>query len=187
MTKLRPGFLRFAAAAAAVAGALALPALPAAAATAAQAAPHSLSAASHRDAGAALAACATSRPRSGRILYAGIKGGMGRLTIKNRLSHDSVIMLVRGRSRAIGVYVRAHTSTTVRNIKSGTYTVYFTTGSRFRVCTGRFTRGASYNRVKQHLPFAFPPHFTVATLTIFASSSGNAPTTPISPPSFPAP
>jgi hypothetical protein len=153
----------------------------------AQAAPHSLSAATHRDAAAAVAACATSRPRSGRILYAGIKGGMGRLTIKNHLSHDSVIVLVRGRSKAIGVYVRAHTNATVRNIKSGTYTIYFTTGSRFRACTGRFTRGASYNRVKQHLPFAFPPHFTVATLILFASSGGNAPTTPISPPSFPAP
>jgi hypothetical protein len=38
-----------------------------------------------------------------------------------------------------------------------------------------------------HLPFAFPPHFTVATLILFASSGGNAPTTPTSPPSFPAP
>jgi hypothetical protein len=185
--RLRPGFWRLAAAAAAVASALAMPALPAAASAAAQAAPHSLSPASHRDAGAVLAACATSRPHSGKILYAGIKGGLGRLTIKNRLSRDSVIVLVRGRSKAIGVYVRAHASATVRNIKSGTYTIYFTTGSRFRACTGRFTRGASYSRVKQRLPFASPPHFTVATLILFAASGGNAPTTPISPPAFPAP
>jgi hypothetical protein len=185
--RLRPGFWRLAAAAAAVASAVAMPGLPASASTAAQAAPHSLSLADYRAASATSATCATSRPHSGRILYAGIKGGLGRLTIKNRLSQDSVIVLVRGRSKAIGVYVRAHASATVRNIKSGTYTIYFTTGSRFRACTGRFTRGASYNRVKQHLPFAFPPHFTIATLTLFAASGGNAPTTPISPPSFPAP
>lgn len=179
----RLGFWRLAATAAAVACALALPGLPAAASTAAPAAPHSPSSA----AGASLAACATSRPHTGKILYSGIRGGMGRLTIKNHLSRDAVIVLVRGRSKAIGVYVRAHAATTVRNIKSGTYTIYFTTGSLFRVCKGRFSRGASYNRVKQHLPFAFPPHFTVATLILFAASGGSAPTTPISPGGFPAP
>jgi hypothetical protein len=183
----RLGFWRLAAAAAAVAGALALPGLPAVAATAAPAAPHSLSSAGHQNAGAALAACATSRPHSGKILYAGIKGGMGRLTIKNHLSRDAVIVLVRGRSKAIGVYVRAHANATVRNIKSGTYTIYFTTGSLFRACKGRFSRGASYSRVKQHLPFAFPPHFTVATLILFSASGGSSPTTPISPKGFPAP
>jgi hypothetical protein len=184
--RTRLGFWRHAAAAAAVAGALAIPGLPAAASTAAPAAPHSLGSASHPAAGA-LAACAISRPRTGKILYSGIRGGMGRLTIKNRLGHDAVIVLVRGRAKAIGVYVRSHASTTVRNIKSGTYTIYFTSGSLFRACKGRFTRGASYARVKQHLPFAFPPHFTVATLIIFAASGGNAPTTPISPKGFPAP
>jgi hypothetical protein len=60
-------------------------------------------------------------------------------------------------------------------------------GSRFRACTGRFTSGASYWRVKQHLPFAFPPHFTVATLILFAATGGNAPTSPISGTGFPAP
>jgi hypothetical protein len=184
--RTRPGFWRLAAAAAAVAGALAIPGLPAAASTAAPAAPHSLSSAG-QPAGAALAACATSRPHSGKILFSGIRGGMGRLTIKNRLSRDAVIVLVRGRSKAIGVYVRSHASATVRNIKSGTYTIYFTTGSLFRACKGRFSRGASYSRVKQHLPFAFPPHFTVATLILFSASGGNAPATPISPKGFPAP
>ena len=184
--KHRSGFWRLAVAAAAVAGALAVPALPAAASAAAPAAPHHLTAATSPAGSAALAACATSRPHTGTILYAGIKGGMGRLTIKSRLSHDSVIVLVRGRSKAIGVYVRAHATTMVRNIKSGTYTIYFTTGSRFRACTGRFTRGASYWRVKPRAVFVSPPYFTTATLTLFAVN-GNAPTAPISPRGFPAP
>ena len=176
----RLGSWRLVAAAAAVAGALAIPALPAAAAPAA---PHHASSA----VSAAAAACGISRPHSGKILLSRIRGGQGRLTIKNHLSHDSVIVLVQGRSKAIGVYVRAHASTTVGNIKSGTYTIFFTSGSRFRACTGRFTSGASYWRVKQHLPFAFPPHFTVATLIIFAATGGNAPTSPISGTGFPAP
>jgi hypothetical protein len=162
-----------------------MPGLPAAAS--ARAVPYSLSAAGHRVAGTASAACATSRRHSGTILYSGIRGGLGRLTIRNRLSRDAVIVLVRGRSKAIGVYVRAHASTTVRNIKDGTYTIYFTIGSLFRACTGRFTRGASYWRVKHRLPFVSPPRFTVATLTLIAVKGGNSPTTPISPKGFPSP
>lgn len=164
-----------------------MPGLPAAASAAAPAVPSSLIPAGYRVAGAASAACATSRPRNGKILYSGIRGGLGRLTIRNRLSQDGVIVLVRGRSKAIGVYVRAHASTTVRNIKDGTYTIYFTVGSLFRACTGRFTRGASYWRVKHRLPFVSPPRFTVATLTLFAVNGGSSPTTQISPSGFPAP
>jgi hypothetical protein len=85
-----------------------------------------------------------------------------------------VIVLVRGRSKAVGVYVHAHASTTVRNIKDGTYTIYFTIGSLFRACTGRFTRGASYWRVKHRLPFVSPPRLPVATLTLIAVKGGNS-------------
>ena len=139
-------------------------------------------------AGAASTACATSRPHSGTILYSGIRGGLGRLTIKNHLSQDGVVVLVRGRSKAIGVYIRARSDTTVGNIKDGTYTIYFTTGSRFSVCQGRFTRGASYWRFNVHATFVTaPPQYTVATLTLYAVSGGNAPTTQINPGNFPAP
>jgi hypothetical protein len=112
-----------------------------------------------------------------------IRGGLGTLTIKNHLGQDSVIMLVRGRSKAIGV----HATSTVRNGKPGTYTIYFTAGSRYSVCKGRFTSGDSYWRVKNRLPFASPPQYTVATLTLFAVSGGNAPTTQINPSDFPPP
>lgn len=186
----RPHFRRLVvAAAAAVVSVLAVPGLSAAASAATQApyygtAAHSISL---HAAGAASTACATSRPHSGTILYAGIKGGLGRLTIENGLSQDGVVVLVLGRSKAIGVYVRAHASTTVHNIKVGTYTIDFTTGSRFRVCTGRFTVGASYWRFDFRLPFVAPPRFTVATLTLQPVSDGNAPVNQISSSQFPAP
>ena len=185
----RPHFRRLAmAAAAAIAGVLAVPGLPAAASAAAQA-PYGAVAHSvgHRAAGTAAATCVTSRPHSGTILYSGIRGGLGTLTIQNGLSQDGVVMLVLGKSRAIGVYVRAHASTKVGDIKPGTYTIDFTTGSRFRVCTGRFTAGASYWQFDPRLTFVAPPRFTVATLTLEAVPGGNAPTSPISSPQFPAP
>ena len=163
----RSHFWRLAFVAVVVATGLALPALPAVA--------------------PAPTACATSRPHTGTILYSGIRGGMGMLTIKNTLSQDSVIVLVRGRSKAIGVYVRAHARTTVHNVKDGTYTIYFTTGSSFSVCQGRFTRGASYWRVNDRATFVAPPQYTIATLTLYAVSGGNAPSTQINPSGFPVP
>jgi len=179
---MRPqlAFWQRATVAVAVAGALALPALPAAASA------RTVSA-SHQVTNSALAACHTSRPHTGTILQSEIRGGLGQMVIKNHLSRDAVIELVRGKSKAVGVYVRAHATTTVRNIKPGWYTVYFTSGSLFKACTGRFTSGAAYYRVKKHLYFDFPPHYDIWTLTLVFVKGGNAPTSPIPPKSFPAP
>lgn len=137
---------------------------------------------------AASTASATSRPPNGTILYAGIRGGLGILMIKNGPSQDGVVTLVRGQSKAISVYVRARSSTTVRNIKDGTYTIYYTTGSpfSFSISRGRFTRGATYWRFNDRLRFVPPPGYTVGTLTLYAVSGGNAPTTQIPPGDYPA-
>ena len=93
---------------------------------------------------------------------------------------------MRGRSKAISVYVRSRSSTTVRNIKDGTYTIYYTTGSLFSVSRGRFTRGATYWRFNDRLRFVPPPYYTVGTLTLYAVPGGNAPTTQINPGNYPA-
>ena len=168
--KPRPHFRRLAVAAVVLASALAVPGLSAAATA------------------AAATTCATSRPHSGTILYSGISGGQGQLTIKNRPDQDGVVVLVQGRHRAIGVYVRAHARTTVGNIKDGTYTIYFTSGSGFSACQGRFTRAASYWRFDNHLRFVTTAQtFTVYTVTLYTVSGGNAPTTQINPSDFPAP
>lgn len=131
-------------------------------------------------------ASTTSRPRNGTILYSRIRGGLGSLTIKNGLTKDGVVTLVLGRSKAISVYVRGRSSTTVRNIKDGTYTIYFTTGSLFSVSKGRFTRGATYWRFNNRLRFVAPPYYTVATMTLHPVKGGNAPTTQIKPGNYPA-
>ena len=141
-------------------------------------------------ASAASAACATSRPprpHSGTILYEGISGGQGRLTIENGTSQDGVVALVLGRSRAISVYVRDKSKTTVHNVKDGTYTVYFTTGSRFSACQGRFTRDAAYYRFDNHLRFVTTAqNYSVWTVTLQPVYNGNAPASQINPRDFPA-
>jgi hypothetical protein len=169
---MRPRWL--AVASLAVTGFLATPALPAAASATAQTVTTSTT-------------CATSRPHSGTILSGGSNGGLGTLTIKDTLSHDAVIILVRGRSKVVSVYVRARARTTLRNIENGTYTIYYTVGSQFSVCQGLFTRDASYWRINKRLSFVGqPPEYTAATFILYAAH-GNAPTTQVSPTGFPAP
>ena len=168
---MRPRLRWLAVAAVAVTSFLATPALPAVASATTQ-----------------TAACATSRPHSGAILHSEIRGGQGTLTIKNHLSQDAVIVMVRGGSKAFSVYVRTRASTTVGNVKDGTYTIYFTAGARYSTCQGLFTSEASYWRVKNHVPFVTTSTATtVATLTLFSASGGGAPTTQIGPGGFPKP
>jgi len=188
-TRRRPRLRRPAAAAAAAAGVLAVAGLPATASAAVRA-PYEATAGSAgtHAAAAASATCGTSRPHSGTILYAGITGGQGRLTIHDGLSQDGVVVIVRGKSKAVGVYVRAHASTTVDNVKDGTYTLDFTSGSLFRACTGRFSSGASYWRFSKPLAFVTTPtEYTLWTVTLQPVPNGNAPAKQISPADFPAP
>lgn len=135
---------------------------------------------------AASTTCAVSRPRNGTILYSRIRGGPGRLTVKNGLRHDGVVVLMRGRSKAVSVYVRAHSNATIPHVKSGTYTIYFTTGSRYRTCRGRFSRNAAYSRFSKRLRFASSPYYTVATATLHGVRNGNTPVSRIKPREYPA-
>jgi hypothetical protein len=176
MLKLR----RLAAGAIAAAGALAISGAPTAASAATAHIPYAALAAPSKT-------CTTSRPHSGTMLYSAIRGGQGTLTIKNTLGQDSAVVAVAGRHKAFAVYVRAHARTTVGNVKPGTYAVYFTSGSRFSVCAGRFTSDASYWRVKKELTFVPPPNYDVWTVTLYVVKGGNAPTDQVSPTGFPVP
>src|SRR5688500_2840693 len=102
---------------------------------------------------AGTAATAAARPRNGRILYDRISGGQGTLKVKNGTSRDAVVTLVRGKSKAISVYVRARSTAKVNDVRDGTYRIFFTSGYRFSVSKGRFARGASYQRFDDRLRF----------------------------------
>lgn len=136
---------------------------------------------------AAGSAAAAARPRNGKILYDRVSGGQGTLKIKNGTSRDGVVTLVKGRTKAISIYVRARSSASVRDVRDGTYRVYFTTGSRFRVSKGRFSQSAVYQRFNDRLRFTTSATSrSVWTLTLNPVRGGNARTTSINPKDFPA-
>jgi hypothetical protein len=136
---------------------------------------------------AGTAATAAARPRNGRILYDRISGGQGTLKVKNGTSRDAVVTLVRGKSKAISVYVRARSTAKVNDVRDGTYRIFFTSGYRFSVSKGRFARGASYQRFDDRLRFTTTSSSaTIWTLTLNPVKGGNARTSGVNPKDFPA-
>lgn len=130
---------------------------------------------------------AAARPGNGRILYDRISGGRGQLKVKNGTSRDAVVALVRGKTKAISVYVRARSTATVRDVRDGTYRIYFTTGTRYSVSKGRFTRSPAYSRFDDRLRYVTTSRSSaIWTLTLNKVRNGNAKTTYINPKDFPA-
>jgi hypothetical protein len=135
----------------------------------------------------ALQADAAARPRNGTILVKRIYGGAGVLKIRNGTRKDAVVTLMKGRKKAISVYVRARSRATVKDVKDGTYTIFFTTGYRFRNSTDRFTRSASYQRFEKKLRFrTTSTQYTIWSLILNPVKNGNARTRLVNPRDYPA-
>ncbi|MFC4057749.1 hypothetical protein ACFOWE_05560 [Planomonospora corallina] len=130
---------------------------------------------------------AAARPRNGRILYARLLGGHGTLSVKNGGRTDAVVTLVRGKKKAVSVYVRARSTAKVTGVRDGTYKVYFTSGYRFSVSKGRFGRNAVYQRFDNQLRFTTTStSSTIWKLTITPVKGGNARARGVNPNDFPA-
>ncbi|MEU4836382.1 hypothetical protein [Streptosporangium sp. NPDC023615] len=130
---------------------------------------------------------AAARPGNGKILYDRISNGRNKLRVKNGTSRDAVVTLVRGRSKAISVYVRARSTASVPDVRDGTYTIFFTSGYRFSTSRGRFAVAPSYQRFDRKIRFTSnATSSTVVTLTLNRVRNGNARTSGVDPRNFPA-
>ncbi|MFG2074116.1 hypothetical protein [Nonomuraea maritima] len=135
---------------------------------------------------AAAQTSAAARPSNGRILYDRYSGGRGRLTIKNGTSRDSVITLVKGKTKAISIYVRARSTASIKDVRDGTYRVYFTSGYRFDNARKRFTRSATYQRFDDRLRFVTTStSYRIYTLSLQPVVGGNARSSAVNPKDFP--
>lgn len=130
---------------------------------------------------------AAARPANGKVLYAGLIGGRGKLKVKNGLSSDAVFTLVRGKKKAVTFYVRAKSSATFSGVVDGTYRVFYTTGAGFNAAKKRFSRNADYRRFDDSLRFrTTATTSSIWTVSIKRVVGGNARSTGISPGDFPA-
>jgi hypothetical protein len=129
----------------------------------------------------------SARPSNGKILYHRIGGGRNVFKVKNGNATDGVVTLVRGNTKAISFYVRAKSTASVKDVRDGTYRIYFTTGYRFSTSKGRFTRAARYQRFNDRLKFvSTAAGSTIWTVTLHRVKGGKAGTSPVNPKDFPA-
>lgn len=129
------------------------------------------------------------RPATGTVIVNQLGGGVNQLKIVNDSELDVYVVLAapgENQPALLGVYVRAHESTTVRHIIDGTYVKYFVQGTDWCTFYQRFTGFARCGMFDRVTVFDPPSNqYTVLTLTFGASSGESAPTTDVDPDSFP--
>jgi hypothetical protein len=125
------------------------------------------------------------RPANGQLLRAGHLDGRGELTIKNG-GADAVVTLSEGRKPGMSVFVRNDKQTTVRGLRDGLYTVYFTSGTRWDGKARAFGRNCTFQRLEKQSTFSTTASsYTVLSFTLYPVVGGNAPTKDVDPDDFP--
>lgn len=86
---------------------------------------------------------------NGRYIVSENRSGRGRFAITNGGDRDAVVTMVRGKKKAVSVYVRRGSKFTVSGVRDGEYDVYFTTGEDWDAKAGAFTRLCSFQRFEE--------------------------------------
>ncbi|MGW1375832.1 hypothetical protein ACWD6P_16380 [Streptomyces sp. NPDC002446] len=131
------------------------------------------------------------RLANGAFIRDGSRGGLGRLTINNGTRTDAVVTLAQSKRTAFSVYIRKGSSTTIRSVNSGSYTVYFTTGVDWNGAKRSFTRECNFEKFDDKANFrtvrvAGGTQYTVLTFTLNKVIGGNATTSEVPPGEFPS-
>ncbi|WP_370025907.1 hypothetical protein [Planotetraspora sp. GP83] len=131
------------------------------------------------------------RPGNGTVLLSAVRGGRGSLTVKNGGSRDGVVSLVKGKKKAVSLYVRKKSTAKVPNIRDGSYRVYFTTGVDYDRAAHAFNRSCRFSRFDDALRYrttytATQVRWNNWTITLNKISGGNASTSDVNPDDFPS-
>lgn len=132
----------------------------------------------------------TRRLANGTFIRNGGRGGRGYLRIRNGLSQDAVVTLVRGKAKVLSVYVRKRKSYQINSVRDGTYRIYFTTGEDWDRSARTFTRDCAFRRFEKSVRFrTYRTGYVIRwhnwSLTLHAVVGGNARTRNVKPRDFP--
>ncbi|MBA7669045.1 hypothetical protein ES703_77171 [subsurface metagenome] len=96
------------------------------------------------------------RLSTGTYLVKKLGGGLGELTIENGLDLDAVVILVDSEEPEVplmAVYIRSEASYTMREIRDGTYVIYFSLGEDWDNDSKKFIGKTVYQRFEDELHF----------------------------------
>jgi hypothetical protein len=125
------------------------------------------------------------RPGNGELLRADQLNGYGQLKVQNG-GNDAVVTLSKKREPVVSVYVRANKETTVKGVRDGSYTVFFTSGARWDGKVRAFGRDCTFQESEKQAEFRTTDRYaTIETYTLYPVANGNAPTKKVDPEDFP--
>ncbi|WP_143041297.1 hypothetical protein [Streptomyces indicus] len=129
------------------------------------------------------------RLKNGKFVKDGSRGGRGVLKIDGAAT-DAVVTLARGGKAVFSVYVRKNSKAQVQRVSDGDYTIYFTAGSDWNGKARTFNRNCSFDKFEKKARFTTRTSATQITYTIFTiglktSLTGNSPVTPVDPGELP--
>ncbi|MDF2707072.1 MAG: hypothetical protein K0R62_2724 [Nonomuraea muscovyensis] len=128
---------------------------------------------------------------NGTFIRRGGLGGRSSLQIHNGDSRDAVVTLVRGKTKALSVYVRKKAKYKIQGVGDGSYKIYFTHGVDWDGKSRAFTRDCGFERFQETVKFKTTYTATRIRwhdwrITLHAISGGNAKTTGVDPEDFPS-
>jgi len=114
--------------------------------------------------------------------------GPNTLKVEDNGDTDAVLTLAPAgsTSTSLMVYVRAGQTATTNGVKDGSYDMYVASGHDWDGGAKAFTRNCAYEKFTDPADFSSTKStYTILTITLHASSGGNASATPTDPGSFP--
>jgi len=124
------------------------------------------------------------RLSTGSFLVKKLSGGSGKLKVENGLDLDAVAILSSSKEPKdplMAVYIQANDSYTIREIKGGTYVLYFALGEDWDSCLGKFTAKTTYERFEDEFNFTRYDY----EVTLHPVVGGTAGTEPVGEDEFP--
>jgi len=129
------------------------------------------------------------RPGNGKVFVNKLTGGSNQLKIINNFADDYLVVLTapgEGKPALMSVYVKSKSSTSVKGIKSGTYSVYYAYGANWCSFRKQFTDRVGYGRFETDSKYTSNSRqYTVFTYTFGATGGAGVPTESVSEDDFP--
>lgn len=130
------------------------------------------------------------RLSNGKYINSEGRPGRAYLELKNGNSRDAVVVLVRGKKKAIRVYVRKKSKFRIQGVRDGNYKVYYTLGTDWDSKDRSFTRSCDFEQFGKSVRFrtvrtSTQIRWTDWTITLNAVKGGTVRPKRIKPGEFP--
>ncbi|GAA3139046.1 hypothetical protein GCM10010466_32720 [Planomonospora alba] len=132
----------------------------------------------------------TRRLPNGRIIQSESRTGRGSLKVHNGGTRDAVVVVMRGKRKAVTFYVRKKSRATVPGVRDGSYKIFYTTGTDWDSGARAFSRSCGFTEFGKSVRFKTTysggyVRWNNWTLTLHAVKNGTVRSKPVDPDKFP--